>query len=340
MGSDVDTTLRMDFELTEAQKKVSGEITENLKRGTSVFLSAVTGAGKSEITFEGIRYFLGNGKKVGFAVPRRQVVLQLASRFAKAFPNLTVTKVCEGYTSLTEGDLIVCTTHQLYRYHEYFDYLVVDEADAFPFLHNPMLEKMTWDSCKGVKLIMSATLDEGMVKRYPEYAVCTLSRRPSNVPLAMPVCKYRIGFVLDLELVKWILRKNENQVKCMVFFPSIDVMEIWYRRMRKKISCGYLSSKSTDKEDVIAKFDSGKIRFLFTTTLMERGVTFSVIELCVYHADHEVFTMESLVQIMGRVGRDVSCPYGEGVFLCRRHTAAIEGCIRNITRNNHDAYGV
>lgn len=51
----------------------------------------------------------------------------------RAFKTLKVVPVCQGYTEITEGDLIVCTMHQLYRYHQAFDLLVMDEVDAFPY---------------------------------------------------------------------------------------------------------------------------------------------------------------------------------------------------------------
>ena len=80
--------------------------------------------GKTEICFESICGYLAQGKKVGFAISRRQVVLEIANRLRIAFPELSVCEVAQGYTQVTDADLIVCTTHQLYRYPYAFDLLI------------------------------------------------------------------------------------------------------------------------------------------------------------------------------------------------------------------------
>ena len=49
--------------------------------------------GKTEICFESICGYLAQGKKVGFAISRRQVVLEIANRLRIAFPELSVCEV-------------------------------------------------------------------------------------------------------------------------------------------------------------------------------------------------------------------------------------------------------
>ena len=63
------------------------------------------------------------------------------------FPNLKVIPVCEGYTQIVDGDLIVCTTHQLYRYIQSFDLLIIDEPDAYPYVGNDVLQAIVLNSC-------------------------------------------------------------------------------------------------------------------------------------------------------------------------------------------------
>lgn len=89
-------------------------------------LEAVCGAGKTEIIFEMVSDQLRKGRKVGFTIARRQVVIEIAERLAMAFPNISVIPVCQGHTDVTMADLVVCTTHQLYRYNDYFDVLIID----------------------------------------------------------------------------------------------------------------------------------------------------------------------------------------------------------------------
>lgn len=116
-------TLR--YPLTEAQKTVSRQCAR-LICDTDVLLHCVCGSGKTELVIESIAMMLKEGKKVCFAIPRRQVVLELQERLAGYFPNAKVIAVCGGHTDETDGDLIVATTHQLYRYYRTFDLLVLD----------------------------------------------------------------------------------------------------------------------------------------------------------------------------------------------------------------------
>ena len=53
---------------------------------------------------------------------------------------------------------IICTTHQLYRYPQYFDLLILDELDAFPYVNNEVLIGLLQNSIKGNYIYMSATL--------------------------------------------------------------------------------------------------------------------------------------------------------------------------------------
>lgn len=35
--------------------------------------------------------------------------------------------------------LVICTTHQLLKYYQAFDLLIIDEIDSFPYAGNPQL---------------------------------------------------------------------------------------------------------------------------------------------------------------------------------------------------------
>ena len=103
------------YALADLQQQVVTEVCGYLEEGEDVLIYAATGAGKTELTMEAICRYLNRGKRVGFAIARRQVVLEIAQRLQEAFAQLKVCAVCEGHTSDLWGDLIVCTMHQLYR---------------------------------------------------------------------------------------------------------------------------------------------------------------------------------------------------------------------------------
>ena len=72
----------------------------------------------------------------------RELVIELAERMKNAFKNATVVTVYGGHKNVLDGDIIVLTTHQLYRYNCFFDLLILDEADAFPFKDNEVLRNI------------------------------------------------------------------------------------------------------------------------------------------------------------------------------------------------------
>ena len=71
-------------------------------------------------------------------------------------------------------------------------------------------------------------------------------------------------------------------------------------------------------------------QFLITTTILERGVTFPAIDVCVIGADDKVFSSSALVQIAGRVGRSADFPSGQVTFFIGDNTLAISSAVRQI----------
>ena len=69
----------LQYPLTEAQNRISHACAEAVKK-KDVLLHCVCGAGKTELVVESIAQALREKKKVCFAIPRRQVVLELCGR--------------------------------------------------------------------------------------------------------------------------------------------------------------------------------------------------------------------------------------------------------------------
>ncbi|MEF9968243.1 MAG: helicase, partial [Longicatena sp.] len=63
-------------------------------------------------------------------------------------------------------------------------------------------------------------------------------------------------------------------------------------------------------------------------------ITIKGIYIIILQADHIVFNEASLVQIIGRVGRNIEMPTGEGYFLCTRKTKDITACIQTLENMN------
>jgi competence protein ComFA len=323
----------LSFDLTINQSKVSDQISNTIK-SSSVLVEAVCGAGKTELVVQSVGNALMENRKVGWAIPRRQVVLQLKDRLQKIFPTLKVIAVCEGHTSVFEGDLIICTTHQLFRYEQYFDLLILDEPDAFPYKGDAMLEAFANNSVKGHIIYLTATpsKEQKMLIKHGKIAHITLFQRPFNNKLPVPKKIISLSVYLYLWLMMY-LRKTEHQT--MIFVPTIKKALL----LSKVLNLVCVTSKTENKEEVIQKFIDKKLKHLVCTTVLERGVTFSNIHVVVLNANHVVFDESSLIQISGRVGRDKKYPTGACFFLMNEQSKEVDKCIKEIEKANKFAFG-
>lgn len=332
----IDCSYSLKYPLTPLQKQAVSKIMSFLKQKKDVLVYAACGAGKTELTMDAIQYYLRQGKKVGFAISRRQVVLEIKERMQQAFSSLHVVAVCEGFTDVTYGDLIVCTMHQLYRYPYCFDLLIMDEVDAFPYRDNELLEAIAMQACVGEKLMLTATPDENMLKKVEEgtLGLVELFQRPHGYPLIVPqvVC---LPFALQLcFLIHFLQKQRKRGIQTLVFVPTIALANKLYLGLRLLFKCAVFTSKTKDKEKVIDEFHEKKYSFLISTTILERGITIKGIYIVILQADHAVFSQASLIQMVGRVGRNIEMPTGEGWFLCAKKTKDIEQCVSAIQKMN------
>lgn len=322
----------LQYELTSAQKKASDQVVCFLKQGFDVFVYAATGAGKTEMTFASICFYLSQGKKVCFSISRRQVVLEIAQRLRVAFPQLEIVEVTQGYTQKIDGDIIVCTMHQLYRYPYGFDLLIMDEIDAYPYVENPLLKAIAKQACIGQRLCLSATPDQESqtLIEQGKMKVVTLFQRPHKQPLVVPKVIQCSSLYQLVYIFYFCFRQVQKQKQVLLYVPRrFDC--IWMHGLLYpffKVSS--IHSKTKDKDEIMKAFREHQYDILVCTTLLERGITVGSVQVIVYQGQHIVFTSASLIQIFGRVGRTFQDPKGEGVCLCQYASKSIKECVKQI----------
>ena len=323
----VDSDYHLSFELTQYQKEISRKIIEHIQK-EDVVLEAVCGAGKTEMCYELIKQSLHKGLKVGWAIPRRQVVIELQERLSQNFNHLKVICVCEGYTDDLIGDLIICTTHQLFRYHKIFDVLILDEPDAFPFVNDTLLFNLMRQSVKGHVLFMSATVDDEFLNQLDTYKHLKMPLRPNLIPLPIPIVRRSYLWLLQ------DLKKHFNK-RLLIFVPTIKMANY----LSTLLHVPALTSKTEDKELILKRYLNHEFNILITTTILERGVTFLDVFVYVIQAHHPVFNEASLIQIAGRVLRGAS-KEGKCYFYAPVRSEAVEKCLGNLNTMNTLAYHV
>lgn len=322
----IDPSFDMGFKLTKEQQAISNKLTELGLKG-DVLVEAVCGAGKTEIVLELITKALSNNLKVGWMVARRQVVLQLGERLQSMFKHLKVVCVIGGQSDTLNGDLIILTAHQLYRYPHTFDLMIVDEPDAYPFKNNKLLHGILKVSIKGTKVYLTATPDQSLSYDYH----LLLEKRPHNRKLVIPTIYKGVKSLMILKLFRLV----SSLEKTLVFVPTIKEAHQIGRLLRVPV----ITSQSENKEEIIKEFDSTK-KALVTTTILERGVTFHGVSVIVFNGGHPIFEEATLVQIMGRVDRSFTYQKGECYILCHSYNKAIDDCINRLKRHNQNAFGV
>ena len=325
------------YNLSDDQKKLSKQLVENYKEGLDTLVHAVCGAGKTEIVLEVIKYAIEHKQKVGFAVPRRDVIRELSYRFQSIFENNKVCTIYGGHTWKLKGDLICLTTHQLFRYEKYFDLLILDEIDAFPYNGNEVLEAFFKRSIKGHYILMSATPPESTLKEFNKRGkrIVQLNRRFHGFPLPVPEIVLCRGIMRYVQLMKVLRRFLLENKPVFVFTPTIDQCEQTYNVLRFLFnSINYVHSKKEDRNQVIDDFRKSKYQILVTTAVLERGVTIKNLQVVIFDADHPIYSSHALIQISGRVGRKKDAPTGEVIFIAKNKTDEMVTAIREIEAAN------
>lgn len=323
-------------------------------------LWAVTGAGKTEMMFPLLEAVLSAGGKAAVATPRRDVVLELAPRLAAAFPHVRLVVLYGGSEDrLRIGDLTLATTHQLIRFKEAFDLVVIDEVDAFPFHNDPALHFAAAEARGrgGMTLLLSATPPAAMQRRarqgrLPHARVAVRHhRRPLPVPQRLtipPLSRWASASPnpgsdrLPAKLREAIRVSLHRGAQLFVFVPFIRQVEPLVQLLRQCATTFGIdpsamdgtSSRDPQRGDKVTAFRGRSIRLLVTTTILERGVTVPKSDVFVLDADKPLFDAASLVQMAGRAGRSADDPAGRVIFAASAWTNSQRGACRQIREMN------
>ena len=329
--------IHLEYELSPEQKELSNKLVENYKKGIDSLVFAVCGSGKTEISLQIIQYAINCGEKVAFAVPRRDVVIELENRLKDIFTKNKVISLYGGHHKDLEGDLIVLTTHQLYRFKKYFALIIMDEIDAFPFKDNEVLKNIFFNSLCGHYVLMSATPNKEVIDLFKQAGkdILRLDTRFHRHPLPVPTFIKSKSILIYYHLIKSLHSLLKTNRRVFIFAPTIEMCESLYVFLSLIFKNGeVVHSKKVDRNSIIQKFKDKRIRFLVTTSILERGVTVSGLDVIVFHSEHAVYDSGTLIQIAGRVGRKADNPYGKVLFIANRITKEMEAARDNIVKSN------
>jgi competence protein ComFA len=334
-------SLKVPYKFTADQRTVSKAVLTHLRNGKNVFIYAVCGAGKTELVYQSIYEYLKAGKRVGFVVPRREVVKEIYARLLENFVNIKIACVFGGHTDVINADLVIATTHQLYRYSNYFDLIIMDEIDAFPYKNNPLLFEFFKGCQRSNFILMSATPSNEELDAFKKEGgeVVTLFRRFHRHLIPVPqLCILNKTFSF-IYLVRRLQRYQKDGKRVFIFSPTIKDAEALFKKIY--FVCPYgaiVHSKIRNRTDLIEQLKNNELTYLVTTSILERGVTISGLQVIITMADHDLFTTAALIQIAGRVGRKKDAPSGDVIFLAPTRSPAMEEAKHAIEQANYKSF--
>lgn len=343
--------LNKDFQLSFLQERASNFSKDILANKQTGMVWAVCGAGKTEMMFESISEALTVGKRVCWAIPRSDVVIDLAPRIKTAFPNAKVVTLHGNSDEKADyGDIVVTTVHQMIRFYQAFDFLIIDEVDAFPYTFDEMLVRIAKRACKtdAATIYLSATpsrSDQSKIKG-GSLQSCIIPARFHLFPLDVPKYKWCANFYqkvtknqMPSPAKAWINRKIKENRRALLFVPTIDCGLKFQSTLEKKMNLqiDFVYSSDPDRLSKVANFKEGIGQFLITTMILERGVTIPNIDVAIFSTEHDIYEESALVQISGRVGRNPKWPTGEIIFFHHGITKAMEDAKLQIINMNKDA---
>ena len=323
----------LSYDLSLRQKEIAQEVVSAIEKQQHVLIQAVCGSGKTELVYPCICYALNKNMHVGFACPRKDLAIELHERLSLQLKNIDLALVYGGHSDDLYHSLVVLTTHQLYRYWNYFDLLIVDEVDAFPFCGDALLYQMAIASNKGSFVLLSATSFESAPPN--GFVKLTLDRRYHDKDLPVPKIVWLPNIISYVYIYKQIRKYILNDIPVMIFVPEKKDLVLWSKILKMlNVRHRFVHSTTPFNTKILEEFREHQFLVLLTTTLLERGVTFENVQVVVFKSHHPIFTRSTLIQIAGRVGRKPNYPQGDVIFVGKYISKEMRACKKHITEKN------
>ena len=319
------------FTLTDDQRKASEEIIEDMNQNSLMYrlLQGDVGTGKTLVSFIALYANYLRGDQGALMAPTDVLARQHYETALKLFKDTKVkialllgatpaSEKKELYRSINEGEIdIVIGTHALFTKGLNYSSLglaVIDEQHRFGVNQRITLAN------KGNNvdlLMMSATpIPRSLaLTLYGDLDVSTLSTFPNKIRNI----KTEIIGSKDKIIFESVDRALEEHRQVYVIAPLIDFSEderysvekLFARfALKYKSKVGLLHGKmsSAEKEEALEKFYRNETPILVSTSVVEVGIDVKPANLMIIY-DASNFSLASLHQLRGRIGRDGSAGY-------------------------------
>ena len=323
------------FPLTNAQKKVIGEIFDDLKSDAPMnrLIQGDVGSGKTIVAFLAMFAAMENGYQTALMAPTEILAEQHFRNATRILGDtgyriellIGSTKAAAKrriYDDLKTGEInMVIGTHAIIQEGMKFDKLglaVIDEQHRFGVMQRAQLRAL---GLNPDVLVMTATpIPRSLAMTvYGDLDVSVIDEMP---PGRTPVKTVVLGEDQRRGVYKGIEREVKLGHQAYVVYPLIEesaktdlkAAKLMYEHLRGDIfpqyTVGLLHGrmKAAEKEEIMREFVAGNLDVLVSTTVIEVGVDVPNASLMVIeHAER--FGLSQLHQLRGRVGRGAKQSY-------------------------------
>ncbi|UQS83305.1 DEAD/DEAH box helicase family protein [Bombilactobacillus thymidiniphilus] len=332
--------------LTTQQQIVAQKLCLAEQNNQDYLVWAVTGSGKTEMLFLVLEQAIKKQKRIALVAPRVDVCTELYPRLQQAFAQVSIQLLHgQGAHDYHYTQLLVCTVHQLLKFRQAFDVLILDECDSYPYANNVLLHRAVEQAVKSTHTIIylsatpSSEYQQLIHKNKLAYSI--LNRRFHGKDLPVPhfyLCSKKNKHQLPVKLVSRLQNLVTTKQRFLLFVDRILQAEQISQFLQKKLpqlEQTFVHSKDPKRQQKVAAFRKGQRQALVTTTVLERGVTFKNIDVIVWQADSQRFDSQSLIQIAGRAGRSSEFSDNKVSFYATTYNKAIDQAIKTIKKLNH-----
>ncbi len=318
----------LDFELTNAQRRVIEEIVSDLlaPHPMNRLLQGDVGSGKTAVALLSSLLPVANGAQVAIMVPTEVLAVQHATNASKMLAPLGVSvdvlisgmkpaqqRDVKQRLRFGDTDIIIGTHALLYSGVEFkrLGMVIIDEQHRFGVEQRAALRQ------KGTEpdlLVMTATPIPRTLAHafYGDLDISVLDEMP---PGRKPVRTELFSFEQRNSVYARIRKHVQDGLQVYMVYPRIEESEDGYtsatetfntlgkthlRGIRLGLLHGRMSTQ--EKQEVVNRLRNGDIQVLISTTVIEVGIDVpNASVMVIEHAD--IFGLSQIHQLRGRVGR-------------------------------------
>lgn len=317
------------FELTDAQKRVVNEVCKDLKSPRQMFrlIQGDVGSGKTVVAAAAILAAKTDGKQTAFMAPTEILATQHKESLDEMFKDTDLTvALLTGSTRKKEKDQLlkdleegsidcIVGTHALIQegvnYHS-LSLVITDEQHRFGVnqrkalrekgLHPDVLFMTATPIPRTLSITAFGEMDVSVIDEMPKgrKAISTYWIRPKHFDRLLGFVKKELAKNHQVYVISPLIEESET----MDLENVTELHATYQAALGPEVKVGLLHGKmhSSEKEDVMSRFQENKLNVLVSTTVIEVGVNVPNSTLMVIH-DADRFGLAQLHQLRGRVGR-------------------------------------